>query len=250
MNTEEEPEVVGTISDINMTPVIVAAIIGLIFIALFIILRKRSSARRDFLLTGLSESGKSAIFMRLLHKKFPDTYVSVKENMGEYKSGGLVGRIIDIPGHYRVRDKCFDQYKRTAKGIIFVVDSVTIQKDIRDVADALYTILSDIATLPCSFLVLCSKQDVATAKSVKVLKQSLEKEMNLVRGTRGKLEILGENETNKPSYLGKNGKDFEFSHLQQNIQFYECSAKEGQLNHLTDWLDKMLLPGGVWYCRT
>uniref|UniRef100_A0A1A9WG12 Signal recognition particle receptor subunit beta n=1 Tax=Glossina brevipalpis TaxID=37001 RepID=A0A1A9WG12_9MUSC len=245
MNVEEESEVVDKkwkkFGEINMTPVFLAAVIGLLFIAIFVILRKRSSARRDFLLTGLSESGKSAIFMRLLHKKYPDTYVSVKENVGEYKSGGLTGKIIDIPGHYRVRDKCFDQYKRTAKGVIFVVDSVTIQKDIRDVADALYTILSDGATIPCSFLVLCNKQDLATAKSVKVIKHSLEKEMNLVRGTRGrKLEVLGVNDANKPTHLGKIGKDFEFTHLQQNIQFYECSAKEGQLNHLTDWLDRML----------
>lgn len=73
--------------------------------------------------------------MRLLYDKFAQTYVSVKENIGEYKIGSFVGRIVDIPGHYKVRDKFFDQYKDSAKGIIFVIDSVSIQKDVRDVAE-------------------------------------------------------------------------------------------------------------------
>lgn len=73
--------------------------------------------------------------MQMMHKKFPDTFTSITENVGEYRSGRMSGRLVDIPGHYRVRDKCFDQYKRTAKGLIFVVDSVTVQKDVRDVAE-------------------------------------------------------------------------------------------------------------------
>ncbi|KAM7357098.1 signal recognition particle receptor beta [Cochliomyia hominivorax] len=229
------------LGELNMTPILVAMIVGFIAVALFVILRKRSSARRDFLLTGINEAGKSSIFMRVLHNKFPETFTSIKENVGDYKIGGLTGRLVDIPGHYRVRDKCFDEYKKTAKGIIFVLDSVTVQKDIRDVADALYTILTDPATLPCSFLVLCNKQDLATAKSVQVIKTSLEKEMNIIRDTRSrKLQSVGEDDANKPVYLGKQGKDFEWSHLPQNIQFYECSAKDGELSNLTDWMDRML----------
>ena len=42
---------------------------------------------------------------------------------------------------------------------------------------ALYTILADSATLPCSVIVLCNKQDLTTAKSAEVIKTSLEKEM-------------------------------------------------------------------------
>lgn len=73
--------------------------------------------------------------MQLVHGKLADTFTSIKENIGEYQSGNQSGRLVDVPGHYRVRDKCFELYKRNAKGIIFVVDSVTVQKDIRDVAE-------------------------------------------------------------------------------------------------------------------
>lgn len=43
--------------------------------------------------------------------------------------------MIDLPGQERLRNKFFDQYKSSAKAIIYVVDSVTIQKEIRDVAE-------------------------------------------------------------------------------------------------------------------
>jgi signal recognition particle receptor subunit beta len=44
-------------------------------------------------------------------------------------------RIVDIPGHERLRGKFFDEYKQAAKGIVYIIDSVTVQKDIRDVAE-------------------------------------------------------------------------------------------------------------------
>jgi signal recognition particle receptor subunit beta len=44
-------------------------------------------------------------------------------------------RVIDIPGHERLRGKFFDEYKGTARGVIYVIDSVTFQKDIQDVAE-------------------------------------------------------------------------------------------------------------------
>nr|XP_014087185.1 signal recognition particle receptor subunit beta [Bactrocera oleae] len=229
------------VSELNMTTILVAAVLGFIVMAIILLLRRRSLGRRDFILTGLSESGKSAIFMQMMHKKFPDTFTSITENVGEYRSGRMSGRLVDIPGHYRVRDKCFDQYKRTAKGLIFVVDSVTVQKDVRDVADALYSVLADPATQSCPFLVLCNKQDLSTAKGAQVIKSVLEKEMNIVRVTRSrKLQSVGEDNASKPVFLGKESKDFEFSHINQNVQFFECSAKDNQLNNLSDWIDRML----------
>lgn len=44
-------------------------------------------------------------------------------------------RVVDIPGHERLRGRFFDDYKDSARGIVFVVDSTTLHKDIRDVAE-------------------------------------------------------------------------------------------------------------------
>ncbi|EDW36473.1 GL10289 [Drosophila persimilis] len=214
------------LGEIDSGPILVALLLGFIAVAIFVILRRRSAGRRDFLLTGLCESGKSAIFMQLLHGKLPETFTSIKENVGDYQAGGHSSvRLVDIPGHYRVRDKCFDLYKHKAKGIVFVVDSVTVQKDIRDVAD------------PCSVLVLCNKQDQTTAKSAQVIKSLLEKELHTVRDTRSrKLQSVGDDDVNKPVTLGKPGRDFEFAHISQNIQFVE-SSRQGEGTEYPDRLD-------------
>lgn len=44
-------------------------------------------------------------------------------------------KVIDVPGHERVRQRFFDTYKSTARGIVFVLDSFGLNKDIRDVAE-------------------------------------------------------------------------------------------------------------------
>lgn len=224
----------------DFSQILIALIAGLIILVIFFIYKKRSSTRRNFLLTGLCDSGKSVIFTQLLYSKVPETFTSISENVGTYQSGRLSAPLIDIPGHERVRDKFFDQYKNTAKGVIFVVDSVTIQKDVRDVADYLYTLLSDAAIGPCSVLILCNKQDEEMAKSAQVIKTLLEKEINTVRKTRtSKLQTTDDSENNVV-FLGRDGKDFEFSHLSQNVQFYEGSGKDNELKNLSDWIDRIM----------
>jgi len=44
-------------------------------------------------------------------------------------------RIVDIPGDERLRGKYFDKYKSSVKGLVYIIDSMTIQKEIRDVAE-------------------------------------------------------------------------------------------------------------------
>lgn len=68
---------------------------------------------------------------------------------------------------------------------------------------------------------------------------------NVLRDTRKRklesLELPNAEKTQRTVFIGDPDKDFEWHHLQRNIQFYDCSAKaENQLNHLTDWLDRML----------
>ena len=123
------------LQDNNFVLTIITAIAAIVIIAVLFILHRRRSGRRDLLLMGLCESGKTAIFMQVVCRRFPETFTSITENVGHFVCGRWKGRFVDIPGHYRVRNKYFDTYKKTAKGIIFVVDSVTVQRDIRDVAE-------------------------------------------------------------------------------------------------------------------
>lgn len=87
--------------------------------------------------------------------------------------------MIDIPGHERLRDKFFDQHKAIAKGIVYIVDSVTLQHDIRDAAEFLYNILTDPVILNNrpNMLILCNKQDHTYSKGAAAIKSIFEKEL-------------------------------------------------------------------------
>ena len=97
--------------------------------------KKRRQFRTSVLLTGLCDSGKTALFTRLVYGEGKETFTSIKENVGTHKTVKGDLKLVDVPGHERLRNKFFDQYKNVAKGIVYVVDSATVQKDVRDVAE-------------------------------------------------------------------------------------------------------------------
>lgn len=88
-------------------------------------------------------------------------------------------QLIDIPGHERLRDKFFDKFKSGARGIVFVIDSATLQKSVRDVAEYLYVILTDsiVDSVRPKILILCNKQDELSAKGAEIIQSILEKEL-------------------------------------------------------------------------
>ncbi|XP_076240901.1 signal recognition particle receptor beta [Calliopsis andreniformis] len=224
---------------------ILAAIVAIIItIVLFAIWHRRRSIVNSILLTGLSDAGKTLIYARLLCSKFIKTHTSVKENTGDIIINNHSLKIVDIPGHERLRYKFFDRFKSSSKGLIYVIDSVTFQKDYRDVAEFLYHLLADPAIQRKPVLILCNKQDQTMAKGSSVIKSMLEKEMNLLRMTKtNQLEATDSSSTN--IFLGKEGKDFEFSHLDSNIEFAEGSAfnkdpdTPANIEQLNSWLKKI-----------
>ncbi|XP_076679369.1 signal recognition particle receptor beta [Andrena cerasifolii] len=230
--------------DSQLVRVLFAIVAIIITIVLFALWRRKKSIGNSVLLTGLSDAGKTLIYARLVFSKFVATHTSVKENIADVVINNHSLKIVDIPGHERLRYKFFDQFKLSSKGVVYVIDSVTFQKDIRDVAEFLYTLLSDRAIQRKPVLILCNKQDQTMAKGSAVIKTLLEKEMNLLRVTRtNQLETTDALATNL--FLGKEGKDFEFSHLDANIEFAECSAfskdsdTSTEIEQLNSWLKKI-----------
>lgn len=233
------------INDPQVIGILVGILVFLITTVFLLLWRRKRQARRGVLLTGLSDSGKTLIYSRLLHDKFVLTHTSVNENVGEYQNNGSSLKIIDIPGHERLRGKYFDDYKTMARGIVYIIDSTSVQKEIRDVAEYLYTLLSDaVVAKNCPpFLILCNKQDQTMAKGPNVIRSLLEKEMNLVRTTKAS-QLESTNETaNNNTFLGKQDKDFEFDHVYPiKVEFAEATAMKGDedkssdLEHLEKWL--------------
>lgn len=109
----------------------------------------------------------------------------------------------------------------------------------------MYNLLSDSyiqTNIPV--LILCNKQDQVTAKGYTVIKALLEKEMNLLRMTKtSQLEATDASSANV--FLGKQGKDFEFSHLDSQIDFADSYAfnkdpeTPADIGDLNKWLHKI-----------
>ncbi|XP_014675379.1 PREDICTED: signal recognition particle receptor subunit beta-like [Priapulus caudatus] len=243
----------------NGEPLSVGIVVALVVILLTLVifrLFKQKTDRKGVLLLGLCEAGKTLLYARLVHGKYIKSYTSQKENKGLFhvkdkKKPGIL-QIVDLPGYERVRSAFFEKSKNTARGIIFVVDSVTAQKDMRDVAELLYNVLSDkfVSSNGIPVLIACNKQDVTMAKSAKALKPLLEKEMNMLRITRAAALESIDSSGSGSVHLGKRGKDFEFSHLGGGVkvEFCDCSAHgsesgddgPAQLAPVIEWLAKLV----------
>jgi signal recognition particle receptor subunit beta len=83
----------------------------------------------------LCDSGKTLLFSLIVNGKPVETFTSLKENTGFVNVQSGVLRLVDMPGHERLRLKLLDSFKQSAKAVVFVIDSSTVQKEIKDVAE-------------------------------------------------------------------------------------------------------------------
>lgn len=89
-------------------------------------------------------------------------------------------------------------------------------------------------------LVVCNKQDETLAKGSAVIKPLLEKELNVIRQTRtNRLQSVDSSSSTEEVFLGRPGKDFAFTHLAQDVQVVEASARTGELADVVAWLRRL-----------
>ncbi|XP_042521861.1 LOW QUALITY PROTEIN: signal recognition particle receptor subunit beta [Dipodomys spectabilis] len=236
-------------------PTLLSAAAALLAVLLTLVFWKfvwsRKSSQRAVLLVGLCDAGKTLLFVRLLTGHYRDTQTSITDSSAMYKVNNNKGNsltLIDLPGHESLRLQFLDRFKASARAIVFVVDSAAFQREVKDVAEFLYQVLLDSVGLKSapSFLIACNKQDIAMAKSAKLIQQQLEKELNTLRVTRSAAPSTLDSSSSAPAQLGKKGKEFEFSQLPLKVEFLECSAKVGKgdpasadIRDLEKWLAKI-----------
>ncbi|XP_010865282.1 signal recognition particle receptor subunit beta [Esox lucius] len=205
------------------------AVVVITFVFLKYLLSSKT-IQNTVLLVGLCDSGKTLLFSRLLSGKFKKTQTSITESSAPYKAKnerGSIWNLIDLPGHDSLRPQYVEKFKSAARAIVFVVDSAIFQKEVRDVAEFLYFLLTDsvVSRNAPTLIVACNKQDITMAKSAKLIQQQLEKEMNTLRVTRSAALSAQDGSAGASVHLGRKGKDFEFSQLPMKVEFLECSAR-------------------------
>nr|XP_032834561.1 signal recognition particle receptor subunit beta isoform X2 [Petromyzon marinus] len=217
--------------------------------ALWFARRGREARRSVVLLLGPSNAGKTLMFIRLLTGTHRDTHMSFEVNSAPYQAAPNKGvvTLVDVPGHASVRVDAIERLKHGVRAVVVVVDSVAFQKEVKEVAETLYAVLTDkaLSRPGTPVLIACNKQDIGLAKSASLIKMQLEKELTTLRVTQAAAlsSTTGRGGGGGGGALGGGGPGggrsaFSFSQLGAGgVEFTECDARsDGGLSSVVTWL--------------
>jgi len=226
---------------LSQTVVLVFAALLIVLVTFVLHVRASRKEKGDtILLLGECGSGKTQLFLQLIHKKTWPTFTSMKEGEGKY-TVDLPGkeriiRVVDFPGHQRLRAR-IPGFLGTTAVIVFVIDAVDL--NIRIIAEHLYDLLVNVIVnkREIPFLIFCNKMDVVTAQASTTIQADLEKELNELRRTRqAALQEHGSKDQREIIYLGVEGKPFCFDQLQLDVAFAGGSVLELNFSSVVDFI--------------
>ncbi|KAF9931551.1 hypothetical protein FBU30_009936 [Linnemannia zychae] len=220
--------------------------LGLILVLLTIIVLAanflfggKKNSKNTVVLTGLPFAGKTVIHYLINYDKSVETITSIKENEADIvlTEGKPAIHMVDIPGHERLRFK-FSEFMPIARAVVFVIDSATVPRQTRLLAEYLYDILSNKFTQEerIPVLIACNKSELLTAFKKERIQAALETEINKLRQTRTAALDTQDSEGNESVFLGFEGKDFSFQDLENEVEFLECSAENKDVEGIKDWM--------------
>jgi len=258
-----------SLSNVNLALLSLAVVLVLLGVIFFT--QKRSRSRGDaLLLAGPPDSGKTAILSNLAYDQTLPSHTSLQTNSAQMTlSPTKTLRVIDVPGHPRIRDQ-FREHLKEAKAVAFVVDCSTISRNGSVVAEHLHVVLHAITSLPPTqsrptLLILAHKidllkvgassnstSDVAITRVRTILERELEKRRVSQSGVVG-VESLGEEgegtEMGGLECSGAGGGTFKFSEWEGgDVEFVSTWVKVGEaedeksqdgLEDLKDWLSQL-----------
>ncbi|PKA61706.1 hypothetical protein AXF42_Ash008536 [Apostasia shenzhenica] len=212
--------------------------------ALLILFRtfNRSKAN-SIILAGLSGSGKTILFYQLRDgSAHHGTVTSMEPNddtfllHSEVEKKGKIKpvRVVDVPGHSRLRSK-LDEFLPHAAGLIFVVDALDFLPNCRAVAEYLYDILTKaiIVKKKIPVLILCNKTDKVTAHSKEFIRKQLEKEIDKLRTSR---TAISSADVSSEYTLGVSGEAFSFSQCHNKLSIAEASGITGEISQAEQFI--------------
>lgn len=191
----------------------------LVFLFLFMLLVMPRKREDTVVIVGPCDAGKTTLFYQLRDgSPAADTVASMQENQDTFplageKAGAHPVTLVDVPGHPRVRG-AFERHMGAAKGVVFLLDSVTFVPQKTDTAEQLYEVLSHPAVLSnrTPLLLACNKSDVGVkAHTPEFIRKMLEKELDQICGTRGSLDDGSRGSGDVA--LGRPGEQFSFEGL-------------------------------------
>ncbi|KZV82293.1 P-loop containing nucleoside triphosphate hydrolase protein [Exidia glandulosa HHB12029] len=193
-------------------------VVAVLLALIAILLARRSSKRKgtDVLLVGPSDAGKTALFASLVHGRAVPSHTSMQPNIGVL-SGPEKTRLVDVPGHPRLRVQDLADHLPAAKGVLFVVDASTIARNGTAVAEHLHEVMHALSSLPNStpppVAILASKCDLAGshANATTRVRTVLERELDKRRAARVDVDEAESGAMGGLDTLGPRGGSFKFA---------------------------------------
>ncbi|KAH7912219.1 signal recognition particle receptor beta subunit-domain-containing protein [Hygrophoropsis aurantiaca] len=265
------PEVILLANGVSGQTLLVGSFaLALALLCAFLFSRRSSRSRGNtLLLVGPPDSGKTAILSNLAYNEALPSHTSLQSNatVVALPSGSNL-RVVDIPGHPRIRDQ-FKDFMPDAKAIAFVVDASTISRNGAAVAEHLHHILHAITSLPPSqtapaLMILAHKADllktgtsssspgdVAVTRVRTILERELEKRRESGVGVEGLGEEGERSDMGGLDHNGPAGAPFKFAAWEGGELDFTATwirIKNGDdekhtdadgLEGMKDWLDQL-----------
>lgn len=194
-------------------------------------------SRTHVLLVGASNAGKTALFFRLRDGIVPMTCNSVEMNEAEISAGSSessgVVRLLDIPGASSKR-YMIPPLLKSAKAILFVVDSSDSSSVISSSAELLHLVLSEISSsrYRVPVLVVCSKSDLPGARPVNQLQNEMLDGME-------RLNSAKESEIQDLAETGPIRLKADLGILRHEDTFTSISTRTGNLGRVPEFLSSL-----------
>ncbi|KAK9099697.1 hypothetical protein Scep_023127 [Stephania cephalantha] len=229
--------------------------VGVLVLTLIIFLSIRLFKRtksNTIILAGLSGSGKTILFYQLRDgSSHQGTVTSMEPNEGTFvlhsesdkplQKGKIKPvRIVDVPGHARLRPK-LDDYLPQAGGVVFVVDALDFLPNCRAAAEYLYDILTNarVVKKKIPVVILCNKTDKVTAHTKEFIRKQLEKEIDKLRASR---TAISSADISSEFTLGVNGEAFTFIQCHNKVSVAESSGLTGDVVQVEQFIRENVRP--------
>jgi len=229
--------------------IIIGGIVGVILLLGFLLFRKKGGERNTLLLVGIPNAGKTVLFVRLRDGLFRGTQTSMKQNDDTFVIHSSLQskphkpiHVVDLPGHQRLRSLLKD-FLPLARGIVFVVDSVDFEQQIRSIAEYLFDIFTNkiVKQKKLPILIVCNKSDILNTNNKTLIQTELETEIDELCSTRKSIPDLHADETETFSLPRSDNGHFSIQLLENNVSFVECSVKAGNVSEIVNFINKYFL---------
>eukprot|EP01103_Thecamoeba_quadrilineata_P002519 TRINITY_DN1246_c0_g1_i1.p1 TRINITY_DN1246_c0_g1~~TRINITY_DN1246_c0_g1_i1.p1 ORF type:complete len:250 (-),score=48.60 TRINITY_DN1246_c0_g1_i1:159-812(-) len=211
--------------------------IGLV--ALFYLRRDK---RNSILIWGLPNSGKTLLYYQLRDGLFRETVSSSIANSGTFslfddpKMKPI--NIIDQPGFRQLRGQV-DSLLPSARGVIFLIDSVEFPREANDVAEYIYYLLvhPEINKNGTKLHLVFNKSEMVTAMNESSILTELENRLLQIRESR-KATGTSEQEEEEVT-LGVEGQSLKLRDLPIPISWSHNSVKKREVEQITHFIQSL-----------